>query len=99
MAIRNYCSYLLALLAVLIYSETNARQMHQATDYAKRQWVDSVYDKLTQEERIGQLFMVAAYSGGPNFNDDKITQLINAHQVGGLILMQGGPVRQAMLTN
>jgi beta-glucosidase-like glycosyl hydrolase len=61
--------------------------------------VDSVYNRLTQEERIGQLFMVAAYSGGPKLNVSEIEGLINKHQIGGLIFMQGGPVRQANLTN
>ncbi len=66
---------------------------------AKNGWVDSTYNALTQEERIGQLFMVFAYSGGKNYNEDQITALINAHQVGGLIFMQGGAGRQAILTN
>ncbi|GAA4451110.1 glycoside hydrolase family 3 N-terminal domain-containing protein [Rurimicrobium arvi] len=64
-----------------------------------QKWVDSIYNKLTPDERIGQLFMVAAYSGGKNFNEEAITQLIDRHQIGGLIFMQGGPVRQALLTN
>ncbi len=66
---------------------------------AKKHWVDSVYNALNEEERIGQLFMVSAYSGGKNYNEELITKLINAHQVGGLIFMQGGPIRQALLTN
>lgn len=65
----------------------------------KEFWVDSVYNQLNEEERIGQLFMVAAYSGGKNFNQEAIEKLIKAHQVGGLIFMQGGPGRQAALTN
>lgn len=65
----------------------------------KTRWIDSVYNVLTEEERIGQLFMVAAYSGGKNYNEELVTKLIAAHQVGGLIFMQGGPVRQASLTN
>jgi beta-glucosidase-like glycosyl hydrolase/CubicO group peptidase (beta-lactamase class C family) len=66
---------------------------------ARSHWTDSVYNGLTEEERIGQLFMVAAYSGGKSYNAELITKLISAHQLGGLIFMQGGPVRQAMLTN
>ncbi len=65
----------------------------------KKKWVDSIYNALSPEERIGQLFMVAAYSGGKAYNEDAITQLLKAHQLGGLIFMQGGPVRQANLTN
>ena len=66
---------------------------------ARNQWVDSVYNRLSMEERIGQLFMVAAYSGTKAYNEELITKLIDAHQVGGLIFMQGGPIQQAMLTN
>lgn len=66
---------------------------------ARNQWVDSMYNRLNLEERIGQLFMVAAYSGTREYNEELITRLVTAHQVGGLIFMQGGPVRQAMLTN
>lgn len=66
---------------------------------ARTKWVDSVYKSLNQEERIGQLFMVAAYSGGKNFNQAAIEELIRKHQIGGLIFMQGGPLRQASLTN
>ena len=66
---------------------------------ARRHWVDSVYNTLTKEERIGQLFMVAAYSGTKNYNEEAITKLVAAHQIGGVIFMQGGPARQAALTN
>jgi len=73
--------------------------LENALNYPKQKWVDSVYKKLTTDERIGQLFMVAAYSGGPKANQDAIETLIKNHQIGGLIFMQGGPVRQANLTN
>lgn len=66
---------------------------------ARSKWVDSVYNHLSQEQKIGQLFMVAAYSGTKNYNDELITRLIDSQQIGGLIFMQGGPIRQAMLTN
>ncbi|MES2701933.1 MAG: glycoside hydrolase family 3 N-terminal domain-containing protein [Bacteroidota bacterium] len=66
---------------------------------ARTRWVNDAYDHMSAEERIGQLFMVAAYSGGKNYNEDQITSLINARMVGGLIFMQGSPVRQATLTN
>lgn len=71
----------------------------RAIDGNKTKWVDSVYSRLTLEERIGQLFMVAAYSGGKSYNQSAITELINNHQIGGLIFMQGDPVSQADQTN
>lgn len=76
-------------------------QMHKTTHTAtqRHKWVDSVYTALSRTARIGQLFMVAAYSGGKNYNEELVTRLIDSHQVGGLIFMQGGPARQALLTN
>lgn len=65
----------------------------------KGKWVDSVYQTLNEQERIGQLFMVAAYSGGANKNQEEIDQLLTKHQIGGLIFMQGTPEEQARLTN
>jgi len=78
---------------------TEAAKVQASVAAARKRWVDSVYNTLTKEEKIGQLFMVAAYSGGKNYNADSILQLIDRHQVGGLIFMQGGPLRQAALTN
>lgn len=65
----------------------------------KRKWVDSVYNALNEQERIGQLFMVAAYSGGKNFNQELIDRLIANRQIGGLIFMQGTAEEQVRLTN
>lgn len=62
-------------------------------------WVDSVFKTLTPEERIGQLFMVAAWSNKDKKHETEISGLINNQKIGGLIFMQGGPVRQANLTN
>jgi beta-glucosidase-like glycosyl hydrolase/CubicO group peptidase (beta-lactamase class C family) len=62
-------------------------------------WVDSVFNALTPEERIGQLFMVAAWSNKDKKHETEISELIKNQKVGGLIFMQGGPIRQANLTN
>lgn len=62
-------------------------------------WVDSVFNTLTEDERIGQLFMVAAWSNKDKKHETEISDLIKNQKIGGLIFMQGGPVRQANLTN
>lgn len=71
----------------------------QKRTIAKSQWIDSVYNSMSERERIGQLFMVAAYSGGRDYNEDAITKLVANHQVGGLIFMQGTPEAQAEQNN
>ncbi|MBS1616833.1 MAG: hypothetical protein JST06_12030 [Bacteroidetes bacterium] len=87
-------------LCACIHAQSQQENGFSAAYFKARQhWVDSVYQQLNEDERIGQLFMVAAYSGGPNENAKQIEGLLRKHQIGGLIFMQGGPVRQALLTN
>ena len=62
-------------------------------------WVDSVYNAMTLEEKIGQLFMVAAYSNKDSVHVQAIERLITQSKIGGLIFFQGGPMRQIKLTN
>ena len=62
-------------------------------------WVDSVVERMTVDEQIGQLLMVAAYSNKSEEHAREIENLIRHYHIGGLIFFQGGPVRQANLTN
>ncbi|MCH7413427.1 serine hydrolase [Belliella sp. R4-6] len=72
----------------------------KAKDYRKQMaWVDSVFNSQSFEQRLGQLFMVAAYSNRDAKHRDEIAKLIKEQNLGGLIFFQGGPVRQANLTN
>ncbi|MDX9696174.1 MAG: glycoside hydrolase family 3 N-terminal domain-containing protein, partial [Bacteroidales bacterium] len=68
-------------------------------NFKEQQWVDSVMNKLSVEEQIAQLFMIAAYSNKDQAHVEEIIQLIEKNKIGGLIFFQGGPVRQANLTN
>ena len=66
---------------------------------AETHWVDSIYNQMTFEEKVGQLFMVAAYSNKDTIHTNAIEKLIKDYKIGGLIFFQGGPGRQARLTN
>lgn len=97
-----YLFRLFFLLPLLLFVKSSTAQTSLGTssvDYIKSKWIEDQYNKLTLEERIGQLFMVAAYSGGPNYNETAITKLVQNGQVGGLIFMQGDAVKQATQTN
>lgn len=97
-----FIRYIVCCFTSLLLATAAQGQVHKttaATTAKRNKWVDSVYNALSRPERVGQLFMVAAYSGGKNYNEDLITRLIDSHQIGGLIFMQGGPARQALLTN
>lgn len=62
-------------------------------------WADSIFRTMSLEEKIGQLFSVAAYSNKDEAHRAEVLELIEKHHVGGLTFFQGGPVRQAILTN
>jgi beta-glucosidase-like glycosyl hydrolase/CubicO group peptidase (beta-lactamase class C family) len=62
-------------------------------------WADSVLATLDIDQRIAQLMMVAAYSNKDEKHAAEIEQLVRKYNIGGLIFFQGGPVRQADLTN
>ncbi len=86
-----------AFCCVFFINELSAQQVYRSS--TEERWVDSVYQNLSEDQRIGQLFMVAAYSNKNPDHKKAIEKLINQYHLGGLIFMQGGPVRQARLTN
>lgn len=66
---------------------------------AQSHWVDSVFNSLTPDQRLAQLFMVAAYSNKDMKHVAEIRELVEKYNIGGLIFMQGGPLREAKLNN
>lgn len=69
-------------------------------DYqAQESWVDSTYTSLTLEEKIGQLFMVMAFSEQGEKHFDKISKNILEDNIGGVIFSLGGPHGQTEWLN
>ncbi|RBN49301.1 glycoside hydrolase family 3 N-terminal domain-containing protein [Flavobacterium psychrolimnae] len=62
-------------------------------------WVDSIYNKMSSREKIGQLYMISAYSNKDSVHENEVKALIEEYKVGGILFFQGGPMRQAKLTN
>lgn len=62
-------------------------------------WVKGQYNRMSLEERVGQLFMVSIASNQDQASKDKIKKLVQEQGIGGVIFLAGGPVQQAKLTN
>ena len=62
-------------------------------------WAEEQLAQMTLDEKIGQLFMVAAYSGKDEAHFKEIDELITQYHIGGLIFFKGTPIKQAKLTN
>lgn len=65
----------------------------------QQQWVDSVFNSLTFEEKIAQFFVIRTFSNKNQRFNDSISQIIKKYNIGGLTFFQGSPARQAQLTN
>jgi hypothetical protein len=64
-----------------------------------QQWVDKTYKSLSQDEKLGQLFIVALYTNKGEEYISQIRNIVTADKIGGLILMQDDAGREITLVN
>lgn len=92
----------IGLLTVLIFV-FNFIQAQQSPFFIdsiqQKKWVEDKYNAMTLEEKVGQLFVVAAYSNRDAAHESEIENLVKTEAIGGLIFMQDLAVKQAELTN
>ncbi len=94
-----------ALILVCTYFQINFAQelstnpLLSEDSIAQKRWVDTLYNNMSLQERIGQLFMVQVFSNQGKAHEAKIVNLIRNQHIGGLIYSNGGPLRQARLNN
>ena len=96
---KKYFTILLFLMTAIVAFAQQSNPLYTSDVSEQRTWVDNTYDKMTLEERIGQLFMVDLFSSDPKVKVDKIRSLVKNYHIGGIIFSKGGPERQAKLTN
>jgi len=97
----QYSVALIFSTILLVVSAFKSGEDHSTPFYSltNTHWADSVFQTLSPDERIAQLFMVAAYSNKDKKHVNEIKKLVKEYKIGGLIFFQGGPVREARLTN
>jgi beta-N-acetylhexosaminidase len=85
-------------LLVIFFIQQSASAQYKSKLPAQ-QWIDSVFNSLSDDQRIAQLMVIRAHSNlGPD-HVAKVVSDIQQYNVGALCFFQGGPVRQATLTN
>lgn len=89
------------VLSIIFVQSLWAQKQHDFVEFINRphQWVDSVFNNMTPAERVGQLFMVRAHSNLGQKYIDSVARVIEAEQLGGVVLFQGGPVSHAHVIN
>ena len=93
---RLFFILLIGLFAISANKKTN----HNPDNISKRlaqekNWVDSVFQAMSPNERIAQLMMIRAHSDKGPDHIASVTQLDEKYQVGGLCFFQGTPEKQA----
>ena len=85
------------VLCLLVFLQGRNVQSATLPEQKAEAWADSVLQQMSLEEKIGQLFMIAAYSNQTENYENNLEQQLLKYQVGGIIFFQGDPVRQANL--
>jgi len=65
----------------------------------QQKWVDSVYQSMSLDQKVGQLFTSMVFSKKRDEHFDEIKNLIEKYHIGGLVFSLGGPVKQSHWLN
>ncbi|MFL1012620.1 glycoside hydrolase family 3 N-terminal domain-containing protein [Flavisericum labens] len=96
---RIFLSLFLFFLVLLSQAQSEVNPLLANDAESQKKWVDSVYASLTLKEKVGQLYMVQVMSNQDLQTKNKVVKLIKDHRIGGIIYSNGGPYRQAKLSN
>ena len=92
--------FLFSCVTVLSAVAQTTPNLYRAVDKEKmNHWVDSVFDAMSYDERIGQLFMVIANPKSDTRNMQRLMRCVNEIKIGGILFHKGDPVTQAEVTN
>lgn len=92
--------FIVSCISIVASNAKKTPDLYDSADKVKMSlWVDSVYNQMSEDERIGQLFMPIVPGDNTEANKNAIKNLINNQKVGGLLFSKGTPQNQAELTN
>jgi beta-N-acetylhexosaminidase len=92
-------SILCVLLFLTVISAEAQKKSYIESLSEPSQWVDSVFNKMRRRQKIAQLFFVRAHTNKGQAYEDSVGRVVRRERIGGLVFFQGGPGRQAILTN
>jgi beta-N-acetylhexosaminidase len=94
--------YIFAFILLVICNQSFSQNRSSMSN--AKEWADSVYNTLSDSERIAQLMVVRlstieSKTKTITFYDSLVTELVKKYNVGGICLFQGNPVKQATIIN
>ena len=87
----------LLLMPAVIHAQIETNLYRAANKQEMAQWVDSIYNGMTLDEKIGQLFMPIVESNSSW--QTRIASYIDKQKIGGVLFSKGTLTAQAEMTN
>lgn len=94
-----FLTMLFCAVVMTVFAGVEPELLAKADKIKMNRWVDSVFQTMSDDERIGQLFMIAAYPKADAANMKMLQDCVNNMKIGGILFRQGNPVTQAQVTN
>lgn len=82
-----------------IFAQYQPKNVSQADINKANDWVEKTYNSLSQDEKLGQLFIVALYTNKDENHISQVRNIVENDKIGGLILMQDDAAKEINLVN
>lgn len=102
---KNFKVQISIFLIALFFAHQTLHSQYQPKNISKseiekaNQWVNKTYNSLSQDEKLGQLFIVALYTNKDEAHINAVRDIVLKDKIGGLILMQDDAAREIKLVN
>ena len=95
----SFAIFILFLSTNFYQSQYQPKNISDAEIRKAESWVNTTYNSLSQDEKLGQLFIVALYTNKGEDFIGKVRNIVTNDKIGGLILMQDDAAREINLVN
>ena len=97
---KSFFLFLITLFITnILHAQYQPKNISQQEVKKANDWVDKTYQSLSQDEKLGQLFIVALYTNKGETHIEEIRNIVSKDKIGGLILMQDDAAREINLVN
>lgn len=90
---------LIFFISIQLSSQFKPNKLTKTEEKTANDWVNKTYNNLSQDEKLGQLFIIALYTNKGEDYISNVRNIVESEHIGGLILMQDDAAREINLVN
>ncbi|WP_234111171.1 glycoside hydrolase family 3 protein [Chryseobacterium sp. R2A-55] len=91
--------FIFLFFAAKAFAQYHPKNLSPSELKKANEWVEKTYNSLSQDEKLGQLFIIALYTNKGEDYIDHVRNIVLSEKIGGLILMQDDAAREISLIN